>query len=142
MPRFVRRTPISRTRIRRNDTVQVIGGEGTGRRRIAAGEDPKLRGLRGKVLRVDQDAGTATVQGIKMVFKHQRASRDPSRPGGGRIEKESPIHLSNLMLICPACDQATRVGVRLERHERAGGAVKAKRIRVCKKCGADVPERS
>ena len=131
-----------RTRIRRNDIVQVISGRGAGKRSVGESEDVKDRGVRGKVLNVDTDRGRALVQGVKMVYKHQRASQDPSRPNLGRVEKESPIALSNLMLVCPKCDEATRISIRSEQHETGEGKSKNKRIRVCKKCGADIPERS
>lgn len=132
----------TRTRIRTSDLVQVISGVGVGKVSVADGEDVKERGLRGKVLSLDLIKGRACVQGLKMQFKHQRASRDPNRPNVGRIETEGPIMLSNLMLVCPKCDEATRIGIRIEKQEREGGKVKSRRIRVCKKCGADIPERS
>ena len=126
-----------KTRIRKNDIVQVVAGRGGGRVRADAGSD---RGKRGKVLEVDRARNRAKVQGLKMVFRHLRQSKDPQKPGGGRTEKEAPIALPNLMLVCPRCDEATRVGVRMEKQER-GGKVKTRRVRVCKKCGADIPER-
>lgn len=131
-----------KTRIRKNDLVQVIAGRGAGKVAVKEGGDTAERGVRGKVLDVDRESGRALVQGAKMVYKHQRSSRDPSRPNAGRIEKEAPVDLSNLMIVCPKCDMPTRVGIRSEKHEREGGKVKERRIRVCKKCGADIPERS
>jgi large subunit ribosomal protein L24 len=131
-----------KTRIRKNDTVQIIAGAESGRLTIGAGEDERLRGERGRVLQVDRDRGRVLVEGVHMVFKHQRASRDPNRPNLGRVEQESPVSLSNVMLVCPKCDEATRVTVREEKHEREGGRMKTRRIRVCKKCGADIPERT
>ncbi len=131
-----------KTRIRKNDIVQVIGGRDSGRRTAQGSEQEKLRGRRGRVLSVDRERNRALVQGVQMVYKHERASRDPNRPGGGRIEKEAPIHLSDLMVVCPACDAATRIGVREEAHDRPDGRSKVQRIRVCRKCGADIPERS
>ena len=124
-----------KTRIRKNDVVQVIAGRGAGK----MSGTPEDRGKRGKVLSVDREAGRVTVQGLKMVFRHQKKSRDPNRPNLGRIEKEAPIAISNLMVVCPKCDAPTRIGVRMESQERAG-KTKAKRIRVCKGCGADIPE--
>lgn len=130
-----------RTRIRKNDLVQVIRGKGAAgrKRRIAPGEDAKDLAVRGRVLRVDRVRGRAIVQGAKLVYKHQRASRDPSKPNLGRIEKEAPIPLSNLMLVCPKCDQATRIGIRLVSREIPGKKAKMRRIRICKKCGAEIP---
>ena len=127
-----------KTRIRKNDIVQVVTGSGSGKMQADSGAE---RGKRGKVIEIDRTSNRAKVQGLKMVFRHLKQSKDPQKPGGGRIEKEAPIALANLRLVCPKCDEATRTGVRLERQEREGGKVKTKRIRVCKKCGADIPNK-
>ncbi len=127
-----------KTRIRKNDIVQVLAGSEGGKVAADSGSD---RGKRGKVIEVDRNKNRAKIQGVKMVFRHLPQSKDPNRPGGGRIEKEAYISLSNLALVCPKCDEATRVGVRSEKQEREGGKVKTKRVRVCKKCGADIIER-
>ncbi len=128
-------------RIRKNDIVQVINGADSGKRTVARGEDEKLRGKRGKVLIVDNKAERAYVEGCKMVFKHQRQGNDPSQATGGRIEREAAIKLSNLMVVCPKCDEATRISIRSETGEDAEGHPRIRRIRVCKKCGSDIPER-
>lgn len=127
-----------KTRIRKNDIVQVMAGADGGKVKANSGAE---RGKRGKVLEIDRTKNRAKVQGIKMVFRHLKQSKDPNKPGGGRVEKEAFVSLSNLMLVCPKCDEATRTGVRTEKQERKGGTVKAKRIRVCKNCGADIVER-
>jgi large subunit ribosomal protein L24 len=82
--------------IRLNDTVQVI-----------AGDD---RGQRGKVLAVDLDAGKVVVEGVNRVYKHVRRSQ--RNPQGGRLSKEMPIPVSNVMMICPQSNKPTRVGFR------------------------------
>ncbi len=127
-----------KTRIRKNDIVQVMAGADGGKVAADAGSE---RGKRGKVLEIDREKNRAKVQGVKMVFRHLPVSKDPNRPGGGRVEKEAFVRLSNLMIVCPKCDAATRVGIRSEKQEREGGKVKTKRVRVCKKCGADIAER-
>lgn len=127
-----------KTRIRKNDIVQVMSGSEGGRAAADSGAD---RGKRGKVLEIDRAKNRVKIQGVKMVFRHLPVSKDPNRPGGGRIEKEAFIALSNVMLVCPKCDEATRTGIRSEKQEREGGKVKTRRIRVCKKCGADITER-
>ncbi len=127
-----------KTRIRKNDIVQVLAGSEGGKLASDSGSD---RGKRGKVLEIDRVRNLAKVQGVKMVFRHLRQSKDPNKPGGGRIEKEAFINLSNLALVCPKCDEPTRVGIRSEKQEREGGKVKTKRTRVCKKCGGDILER-
>ena len=127
-----------KTRIRKNDIVQVMAGSEGGKVASDAGTE---RGKRGKILEINREKNRAKIQGVKMVFRHLKQSKDPNKPGGGRVEKEAFIAMSNLMLVCPKCDEATRVGVRIEKQEREHGKVKAKRIRVCKKCGADILER-
>ncbi len=137
------KNPVTRTRVHVGDTVQIIAGkEAAGRkRRLAEGEEARARQPRGKVLHIDRVKNRALVQGLRIVKKHQRASQDPGQPNVGRVEKEAPVHLSDLMVVCPKCDEATRIGVRAEQHERADGKTKTRRIRVCKKCGADIPEK-
>ncbi|MCA9268217.1 MAG: 50S ribosomal protein L24 [Planctomycetales bacterium] len=82
--------------IKVGDTVQVISGEHAGER--------------GRVLRVDDEAGRVLVEGVNRVFKHVRRSQ--KNPQGGRLEKEMPIQASKVMLIDPKSGQRTRVGVR------------------------------
>jgi len=90
-------------RIRRDDEVVVIGG--------------KDRGKTGKVLRVDPSKQRVYVEGLNIIKRHQRA-----RPGtmqqGGVIEREGPIHLSNVALLDPKDKRPTRVGVVVEDGER------------------------
>ena len=115
-------------KIRRGDTVEVIAGndirmKGTVRRVLPAKEGRyKGRGRRSAF----QDR--VVVSGVNLVKKHQR----PVSPSGaprtqaGVIEFEAPIHISNVMLICPNCSQRARVGFRfLEDGQKA---------RYCKKC--------
>jgi len=105
-------------RIKKGDTVEVISGD-----------DRKKRGT---VHQVFPKKNRVVVSGVNLVKKHQRP-----RPTGGRmqaqagiIEFEAPIHLSNVMLVCPHCDQRTRVGFQ---HSDDG-----KKVRVCKKCGSTI----
>ena len=104
-------------RVRRGDTIELITGD--------------ERGARGIVQRVLPDKIRVVVQGVNVVKKHQRpvqAGRGQVR--AGIIEFEAPVHLSNVMLVCPACDERTRVGF----SKRDDGMS----IRVCKQCGADI----
>src|SRR5207247_6392404 len=96
--------------IRVGDTVEVI-----------AGND---RGQRGKVLKVNRDAGKIVVEGMNRVFKHMRRSQ--RNPQGGRLSKEMPIQISNVQLVCTACNAAVRTGAR---RTADGG-----KERLCKKC--------
>ena len=96
--------------IRRNDQVEVI-----------AGSD---KGKRGRVLRVLPDANRVLVEHVRVVKKHVRPN--PQRNiKGGIAEQEMPIHISNVMLVCPNCGP-TRVGHKFEGDRK---------VRVCKKCG-------
>jgi large subunit ribosomal protein L24 len=106
-------------KIRRDDEVIVISG--------------KDRGKIGKVLRVDPAKSRVFVEGLNIVKRHQRPSQvqGSTRPdaAGGVIEKEGPIHISNVMLIDPKDKKPTRVGV-----SREGG----RRMRVTRRSGTKV----
>ncbi len=97
--------------IRVNDTVEVLTGDD--------------RGTQAKVVSVDRQAGKLVVEGVNKVYKHVRRSQ--RNPQGGRLSKEMPIQLSNVLLICTACGRRTRTGARY----RADGS----KERFCKKCG-------
>jgi large subunit ribosomal protein L24 len=84
-------------KIRKGDRVQVLAG--------------RDKGKRGEVISVSPKEDRALVQGVNMVKRHQKPA-GMARPGG-IIEKEAPIHLSNLALIDPASDKPTRVGFKL-----------------------------
>ncbi len=106
-------------RIKADDEVIVIGG--------------KDRGKRGKVLRVDPKAQRVYIEGLNMVKRHQRpqqvAGAQRAQQVGGVIEKEGPIHLSNVMLLDPKDGKPTRVGVEIEN---------GKRVRVAKRSGTRI----
>jgi large subunit ribosomal protein L24 len=99
--------------IRTGDTVMVI-----------AGAD---KGKVGKVLRIIQDKDRVVVEGINRVWKHVRPSQ--RNPQGGRIQKDAPIHLSNVLPLDPTTGKGTRV-----RFETKGG----KKHRVAVKSGTDL----
>jgi len=105
-----KRTPI-KTPIRRGDMVKVIAG--------------KERGKVAKVLRVYRSEGRVLLEGVNYVKRHLRPRQASMQ--GGIVEKEAPLHISNVMLVCSKCMKPTRVGRRIE----ADG----KKVRVCKKCG-------
>ncbi len=90
---------------------------------VTAGKD---LGLRGEVLRVDPKDGKVLVQGVNRVYKHMRPSRQ--HPQGGRIQKEMPLDISNVMLVDPQSNEPTRVGFRTlpdgskERFAKKSGA--------------------
>jgi large subunit ribosomal protein L24 len=106
------------TRIKKGDTVEVI-----------AGDD---KGERGTVARVIPATNRVVIQGVNIVKKAQRP-----RPTGGRtrtppgiIEFEAPLHLSDVMLVCPHCDNAVRVGSTRDEDGQT--------VRVCKNCGEEI----
>ena len=96
--------------IKKNDTVKVIAG--------------KDKGKSGKVLRLIPKKDRAIVEKINMVKRHMKPSQQTRQ--GGILEKESPIHVSNLMLICTKCTDPTRVGYKVLDDNR--------KVRYCKKC--------
>ena len=97
-------------RIRRNDLVKVITG--------------KDRGKKGKVLRVFTKEGRAIVEGINLVKKHRRKTREDQQ--GGIAEIEMPIAISNLMLFCKTCNQGVRTGITVLKD--------GTKTRICKTC--------
>jgi large subunit ribosomal protein L24 len=101
-------------KIRRDDQVLVISG--------------KDRGKTGKVLRVDTDKSRVFVEGLNIIKRHTRPSQVPgsANAAGGVIEREGPIHISNVMLIDPKDSKPTRVGITREN---------GKRFRVAKRSG-------
>ena len=105
-----------RAKIRRDDLVKVIAG--------------KDKGKTGRVLRVEPRKQRVFVEGINIQKRHQRprSIRDAQRAQeiGGVIEREGPIHISNVMLLDPKTNEPTRV-----RMSREGG----RRVRVAKKSG-------
>jgi large subunit ribosomal protein L24 len=95
-------------RIKTDDHVVVVSG--------------KDRGKRGKVLRVEPKKDRVYVEGLNMIKRHQRpqqvAGAQRSEQVGGVIEKEGPIHVSNVMLVDPKDDKPTRVGIELDNGKR------------------------
>jgi len=99
-----------RTYLCKNDRVMIIAG--------------KDKGKVGKILSIDRKKGRAIVEDANIVKRHLKPG-----PGtqGGIVEKPAPIHLSNLMLICPKCTDPVRIGRKILED--------GKKVRVCKKCG-------
>ncbi len=103
-------------KIRKGDTVEIISGRF---------ED---KGKRGEVINVIPKNKCVVVQGINIRTKHQQQVQTQGRTiNPGRIKFEGPMDISNVMLVCPKCNQPTRVGVQ---RDQAGAH------RVCKKCQA------
>ena len=99
--------------VKKNDQVLVTTG--------------KDRGARGRVLRVLASEGKAIVERVNMIKRHTRPNPNKGIQGG-ILEREAPIQISNLKVICPECGKPSRMGRR--RLEDGRG------VRVCKNCGA------
>jgi len=84
-------------KIVKNDSVVVLTGND--------------RGKTGKILKVFPDKNQAVVEGVNLMKRHSRPTRD--LPQGGIVEKEGPIQISNLKVVCPKCNRPTRVGIRI-----------------------------
>jgi large subunit ribosomal protein L24 len=97
--------------IRKNDLVQVIAG--------------KEKGKTGKVLKIFYKKNRVVVEKVNFVKKHSRPTGQTRQ--GGIIEKEAPIHVSNVLIVCPKCNRGVRTGNRF----LEGG----KKALICRKCG-------
>ncbi len=98
-------------RVKKNDTVMLITGE--------------EKGKKGRVLSVLPGEGKLLVERLNLIKRHMKPSRKYSQ--GGIIEKEAPVQMSNVMLVCSKCDKPTRIG-----HKILESGAK---VRMCKKCG-------
>ena len=104
---------VQKPKLKKNDRVRVIAG--------------KDKGSEGRVLRVLPDVNRAIVEGVNFTKKHTKPN--PQRQvKGGILEKEAPIRIDNLQVICSACGRPSRVG--RKRLEDGSG------VRICKHCGA------
>jgi large subunit ribosomal protein L24 len=88
----------------------------------------KAKGKIGTVLKVNAEKGQVIVEKLNMVKRHTRPGRQTAQ--GGIVEKESPIQLSNLMLVCNKCAEPTRIGRRVLED--------GSKVRVCRKCGEQI----
>ena len=99
------------TPIRKNDNVVVTTG--------------KDRGKRGRVVRVVPEKNRVIVEGVNIIKRHTKAN--PQRNiKGGLVEREAPLHASNVQLVCPECGKPTRIGRKILGDGR--------KVRVCRKC--------
>ena len=104
-------------KLRKGDRVKVLTG--------------KDRGKEGVIMRAIPAEGRVIVEGVNIAKKHQRATRATVQ--GGIIDRDMPMPVANVALVCPSCKKATRVGYRFDD--------KGLKSRICKKCGADVRKR-
>ena len=101
----------NRVQIRKNDIVKVITG--------------REKGKVGRVLKIDREKARVFVEKINLVKRHTKPGK--ATPQGGIVEKEAPIPLSNLMLMCDKCNAPVRVGRKIMGDE--------KKARLCRRCG-------
>ena len=104
-----------RIQIRKNDQVKVIAGKDLNKT--------------GRVLRVLRDKGRVVVEGVSFLKRHTRPNPQ-KQIKGGIVEREAPIHVSNVMIICGACGKATRIG----HNVLADG----KKVRICRSCSSSL----
>ncbi len=97
-------------RIKKGDTAILLSG--------------KEKGKTGRVLSVMPSKGSLIIEKLNIIKKHMKPTRQYTQ--GGIIEKEGPIHISKVMLICPKCNKPTRIGNKVLEQ--------GKKVRVCKRC--------
>ncbi len=102
-----------RNRVKKNDQVSVLSG--------------REKGKRGRVINVDLSAGRALIENVNFVKRHTKANPQKNIKGG-ILEREAPLALSVLMVVCKECKEPTRLGSKM----LEGG----RKVRACKKCGA------
>ena len=113
----------TKIKIKKGDSVQVLAGKDSGKR--------------GTVLRVLPNEGRVVVEKVNMIKRHTKPRPAPRSSGsqqiipGGVLEREAPLQISNVALVCPACGKPTRVGYRI--NEKDGN-----KVRVCRKCDKDI----
>ena len=105
---------IVKLHVKKDDMVKVIAG--------------KNQGKTGRVLRVFPAKCRVVVESVNVVKRHTRPSQ--MNPEGGIVEKEAPLSISNVMLVCGSCNQATRTGIRILED--------GSKSRYCKKCNESV----
>ena len=100
-------------KIKKGDKVRVLTG--------------KDRGKEGEVMRAIPEFGKVIVDGVNVAKRHQKATRATTQ--GGIIDKDMPIPVANVALVCSSCGKPTRIGYRFDDQHR--------KVRICKKCGGD-----
>ena len=106
---------MNKLKIKKGDSVQVLTGKDAGKR--------------GTVLRVVPTERRLVVEKLNMVKRHTKPRPAPQIIPGGVLEREAPLQISNVALVCPACGEPTRVGYRETDDHK---------VRICHKCGKDI----
>ena len=105
---------IGRFHVRKNDMVKVIAG--------------KEKGKTGKILKLLPKKNRVVVEKVNFIKRHTKPSGRTRQ--GGIIQREAPIHISNVLLVCPKCNQGVRTGARILDD--------GKKTLICKKCGEEI----
>jgi large subunit ribosomal protein L24 len=100
-------------KLKKGDRVQVIAGKDLGKQ--------------GEITRVIRERNRVIVDGVNVAKRHQRSTKATMQ--GGIIDKDMPIHVSNVAIVCSSCGGPTRIGYRIEGPDK---------IRVCRKCGKEL----
>jgi len=101
-------------KLKKGDRVRVISGKDVGKE--------------GEITRVIRETDRVIVDGVNIAKRHQRAQGQTMQ--GGIIDKDMPIHISNVAIICTSCDGPSRIGYKFESD--------GTKVRVCRKCGKDL----
>ena len=104
-----------RIQIRKNDQVKVIAGKDLNKT--------------GRVLRVLREKGRVVVEGVSFLKRHTRPNPQ-KQIKGGIVEREAPIHISNVMIVCGACGKPTRIGHNI--------LADGKKVRICRSCNSSL----
>jgi large subunit ribosomal protein L24 len=108
--------------VKKGDTVLVRSG--------------KDRGLTGRVIAANPDSSRVLVEGANRIKKHTKVTQSArGSQQGGIVTTEAPVHVSNVQVICPGCEKATRIGHRRSDEDDYG---KTHSVRVCKRCDGDI----
>ena len=122
--------------LKKSDLVEVISG--------------REKGKTGKIVKVDLKKMRVTIEKVNMVKRHVKPSQ--SNPQGGILEKEQPLHYSNVLLVCPKCNKGSRIGHKVVDAAVApkkaakgiatskNSASKSKKIRFCRRCDQTIDQ--
>jgi large subunit ribosomal protein L24 len=103
--------------VKKGDTVQVITG--------------KDKRAKGRVISAHPDTERVLVEGVNRVKRHTKVTQTSrGAQSGGIVVQEAPVHVSNVMVVCPNCDKPSRIGHRRNDEGRS--------VRVCRRCGGDI----
>lgn len=106
-------TSVNVPAIKKGDMVQIIAG--------------REKGKTGKVLRVIREESRVLIEKLNLVKRNTKPTQ--KSPQGGIVEKETPLHVSNVLLLCPKCNKGVRFGAKISGD---------KKTRACKKCGTEI----